>query len=422
VTRRDENRQPKRFFYGYVIVLCSFLIVVVAEGTMYSFGIFFEPLLKEFGWNRTMTAGAFSLAGILQLPLAALAGRLLDRFGPRWVLSACGAFLGGSIFLMSLCSSLWHLYLFCGVLWAVGMALYWIPLISVAPRWFVKRRALMMGVITSGIGVGQLTLPLLANWLISVSSWRNSYLILSLISGGVVIGCAQFLRLDPSQMGLSPYGGEEKQEEDEAAQEQEGFSTPQALATWQFWMFCLMYFCWAYCLTTMSVHSVIHAIGCGMSGAAAAKILAIIGVMGILGRLGFGRLADRIGLRPVLVVSFALMAVGFSCLLLGCEPWMIYLYAAVVGFSYGTIEVLQSPLMAELFGLKALGTITGAAYAFSSVGFMLGPVAGGYIYDTAGSYNAAFTICVVLALIGMVANALLKPPEGAGTKLASAAG
>ena len=67
----------------------------------------------------------------------------------------------------------------------------------------------------------------------------------------------------------------------------------------------------------MSVHSVIHATGCGMSTAAAARILAIIGVMGILGRLGFGRLADRIGLRPVLVISFALMAVGFSCLLLG---------------------------------------------------------------------------------------------------------
>ena len=82
MTHRDENRQPKRFFYGYVIVLCSFLIVVIAEGTMYSFGIFFEPLLKEFGWTRTMTAGAFSLAGILQLPLAALAGRLLIDFLP----------------------------------------------------------------------------------------------------------------------------------------------------------------------------------------------------------------------------------------------------------------------------------------------------------------------------------------------------
>ena len=193
MTHTGDTRQPKRFFYGYVIVLCSFLIVVIAEGTMYSFGVFFEPLLKEFGWTRTMTAGAFSLAGILQLPLAALAGKLLDRFGPRLVLSACGAFLGGCIFLMSLCSSLWHLYLFCGVFWAVGMALYWIPLISVAPRWFVKRRALMMGVISSGISVGQLTLPLLANWLISVSSWRNSYLILSLISGGIVIACAQFL-------------------------------------------------------------------------------------------------------------------------------------------------------------------------------------------------------------------------------------
>jgi MFS family permease len=413
MTHTGEIRQPRGFFYGYVIVLCSFFIVVIAEGTMYSFAVFFEPLLNEFGWSRASTSGAASLAGILQLPLAALAGRLLDRFGPRLVLSACGAFLGVSFFLMSLCSSLWHLYLFYGVLWAVGMALYWIPLISITPRWFIERRALMMGIITSGIGVGQLTVPLLANWLISVSTWRNSYLILSLISGGIVIGSAQFLRRDPSQMGLSAYGGEESNEEDETAGEQEGFSPRQAMATWQFWVFCVMFLGWAYCLSTMVVHSVIHATGCGMSAAAAARLLAIIGVMGILGRLGFGRLADRIGLRPVLVLSFVLMAVGFSWLLLGCEPWKIYLYAFVLGFSYGTIEVLQAPLMAELFGLKALGTITGVSYAFGSVGFMLGPIVGGYIYDTTGSYHVAFIICVAMALTGTVANALLKRPERA---------
>src|SRR3989304_5893725 len=95
-----KNRSPQ-FFYGYTVVLAAFFIMVISFGTLYTFGIFFNPLLVEFGWTRAMTSGAFSLSFLLQGALGMVMGRLTDRFGPRLVMVACGLFLGLGYLLMS---------------------------------------------------------------------------------------------------------------------------------------------------------------------------------------------------------------------------------------------------------------------------------------------------------------------------------
>jgi len=155
------------------------------------------------------------------------------------------------------------------------------------------------------------------------------------------------------------------------------------------------------------IHSVIHAIGLGMTPASAANILAIIGIAGIAGRIAFGRLSDVIGMKPVLVISFALLSIDFIWLMVATEAWMLYLFAAVFGIAYGTIEVLQSPLLAELFGLKSLGSVLGASTAFAAMGFTIGAVLAGHIFDITGSYNIAFLICIAMGLIGTILNVLL---------------
>jgi len=156
-----ENRKPK-FFYGYIIVLVAFVIVLASQGTYFSFGVFFESLLTEFGWTRAMTSGAFSLSAILLGLLAIVTGRLTDKFGPVVVVVVCGFLLGLGYLLMSQISAIWQLYLFYGVMIGIGMSGGYLPLVATVSRWFVKRRGMMAGIVLTGIDVGVMIIPLLA--------------------------------------------------------------------------------------------------------------------------------------------------------------------------------------------------------------------------------------------------------------------
>ena len=185
-----SHSEGSRFYYGYVIVAGAFVVAAVVEGLFSSFGVFFKPLLEEFGWSRSMTSGAFSLAALLHIPQVVITGRLADRFGSRPMLTICGFFLGLGYFLMSYTTAVWHLYMFYGVISSIGMGFYWIPLVTMVPRWFVKRRAFMMGIVTSGVGVGQVVFPPLATWLITAYGWRLSFLIMGVASMVIIMGAA----------------------------------------------------------------------------------------------------------------------------------------------------------------------------------------------------------------------------------------
>ena len=402
----QEIQPQSRFSYGYIVVSASLVIVTIAEGILYSFGVFFAPLLGEFGWTRAMTSGALSLSTVVHIPILIVVGRLTDRFGPRLVLSACGFFLGLGYLLMSQTNAIWQLYLFYGVIASIGMGFYWVPIISIIPRWFIKKRGLMMAIVTSGVGIGQLVVPPLANWLISIYGWRKSYLIIGSITMGVIMLAAQFLKQHPIQMGQLPYN-ENKVEEKNSVGKVDGLSIRAAVHTRPFWIASMLLLSWGFCLSIVMVHSVIHAIGLGMSPASAANILAIIGGAGIAGRLAFGRIADAIGMKPILIISMSLISISFLCLLTGTEMWVLYLFAAIFGISYGTMEILQSPIMANLFGLSSLATLMGLNTAIGAIGFVVGPVLGGYIFDVTGSYHIVFIICAAMAMICIMLSTLL---------------
>ncbi|MCD6599202.1 MAG: MFS transporter [Dehalococcoidia bacterium] len=404
-TRQSGNTES-RFRYGYVVVAACFVIALVAEGVEYSFGVFFEPLLSEFGWTRAITSGALSLASVVHIPILLLAGRLTDRFGPRILLSIGGFFFGLGYLLMSQTNTIWQLYLCYGVIASIGFGLYWIPVASTIPQWFTRRRGLMMGIVTAGIGIGTSIMPPLTSQLIYTYGWRSTYLIIGSMSMGAIVISAQFLRRSPNQFReLTP--DEPRLKQENIPEQPKEFSFREVIHTRSFWMFATIFFSWALCLSIIMVHVVIHAIGLGVTPASAANIMAIIGITGIVGRIAFGRLSDVIGMKPALIISFALLSIAFMWLLVAREAWMLYLFAAVFGIAYGTIEVLQSPLLAKLFGLKSLGSVLGASTAFAAMGFSIGSVLAGYIFDTTGSYTIAFMICIAMGLIGTILNVFL---------------
>jgi len=401
-----ENRQPK-FFYGYIVVAAALLIVIIAHGAQYTFGIFFKPILTEFGWTRGATSGAFSLYLLLWGFLGIFVGKLNDSFGPRIVMIVCGFFLGLGYLLMSQISVIWQLYLFYGLIIAIGMSGAWVPLISTIPRWFVKRRGMMTGIVTSGSGIGTILLSLVASRLISDHGWRLSYII---VGSGVLVLlmlAAQFLRRDPHQIGQLPYGVSEVEEES-LNLPPGGFSLREAIHTSQFWMVCAVFFCFGFNLYTIMVHIVPHAIELGISPIIAANIIAVIGGVNTAGRIIIGSAGDRIGNKPPLITSFILMVAALLWVIVAKEVWMFYLFAIIFGFGYGGVAALMSPVPAELFGLRSLGVIVGVAMFSFTVGGAIGPVLAGSIFDITGSYQLTFLICAGVSVTGLILSSLFK--------------
>ena len=150
---RSEAGKSK-FFYGYVVVGISFLISMMIYGAMYTFTVFLEPLLAEFGWSRAATSGAFSLFMVFHGLLYIATGKLTDRFGPRIVITICSIFLGLGYILMSQINTIWQLYLVYGVIISIGVSGAFIPLASTIARWFILKRGMMTGILTAGVGVG----------------------------------------------------------------------------------------------------------------------------------------------------------------------------------------------------------------------------------------------------------------------------
>ncbi|MFC2004639.1 MFS transporter [Chloroflexota bacterium] len=416
MTQQVVIRKP-RFFYGYVVVALAFFASLILGGTLYTFSVFFKPLSSEFGWTRAVTSGAFSLFMILHGFLYIITGKLSDRFGIRIVLSVSSLFIGLGYLLMSQISTIWHLYLFYGVIIAVGMSGGFVPLTSAVTKWFAnnKKRGLMVGITVAGVGVGTMIVPPVANWLISNYGWRTSYAVIGVTVLVIITSAAQFLKRAPAQTQQLPHGQDEVQEKSSNL-EVRGLSLQEALRTKQFWLICAAYFGFGLFLQAIMVHIVLHAIGLGISASMAANIFVAIGGLGVVGRVTMGGASDRIGIRSVLIVCFTLMTAALAWLLVAKEIWMIYLFAVVFGFAYGGLVAAQSPLVADLFGMSSHGVIFGALVFIITAGSAVGPVMAGGIFDITGSYYPAFLVCGAFSITGAIITLFLRPIRQGGER------
>ena len=386
----------------------AFLLMSIMWGAYYSFGIFFEPLLADFGWTKAMTSGAFSLSFFLTGILGVLAGRLTDRFGPRIVVTVCGFFLGLGYILVSRTDTVWQLYLFYGIVVALGMSASVTPLQSTVARWFVRRRGTMTGLIISGIGVGMAVVPPIANQLIFHYGWRQSYVIVGSVALVLIMLSAQFLRRDPGQIGQRPYGEDEVEIRGNISGS--GLSLSRALRTWQFWTMVMALLCFTMGEGTVLVHIVSHAIGLGISADKAALMIPVIGLISIPARVLAGVAGDRIGNKKAYLTAFVFIDLSLFLLLITKELWLFYLFAVIYGIGYGGLSALISPIVAELFGLSSHGVVMGMVIMFGgTAGMAVGPLLAGYIFDVTGSYQTAFLLYAIIGVFGLVLVSRLKP-------------
>ena len=302
----SSKEKKSRFFYGYIIVLASYFIVFISWGAQYSFGVFFKPVLNEFGWSRAITSGAYSLSMVLTGFFYIFAGRLVDKFGPRIVQTVGALFIALGYLLMSTVSSEWQYYLYYGVIISIGLGCTVVPLLSNVARWFTKGRGLATGIVMSGIGIGVVVMPQVANKLISSYSWRTSFFILGIIALVLIAGFAQFLRRAPEQAKVSPPNILSEKGSSPNIQLR-GLSTGQALRTRQFWITCLLSFVLGYVIQTLMAHVVPHATDIGIPPPSPLAVLSAIGLVSIFGKISMGSLSDRIGNRNTVIIVCILL-------------------------------------------------------------------------------------------------------------------
>ena len=402
-----KNDNP-RLFYGYVVVIASFFIVLVMHGTGSSFGVFFNPLQAEFGWTRATIAGARSISTLLMGIFAMVSGRLTDRFGPRITVTVCGLVLGLGYYLTSQVNTVWQLFLFYGVLTGIGHSSGDVALLSTTARWFVRRRGMMSAVVKVGTGTGMLIMPLVVSRLISNYGWRDSYVILGIISVVCIVSIAQLLRRDPSQKGLKPYSAREGSDSGSNLTGG-GYTLREATHTRQFWMVCAVYFLIWGSTSSIFVHIVPHTIDLGVPAARAATVMSTIGGVSIAGRMVMGSAGDRIGNRRTLLICFIILITALSWLQLARQLWALYLFATVYGFAHGAFFTVGSLLVAELFGTKAHGAIFGTTLFVGQIGGAIGPVVTGRAFDVTNSYQTAFLVLIAVSVAGFILTTRLKP-------------
>lgn len=388
-----------RFFYGYLIVAACAGIQAMGVGTYVTFGVFFKPLLTEFEWSRATLSGAHSLTFLIAGVFGILVGRLTDRFGPRILMTLAGFFCGSSILLMSRIHEPWQLYLVYSVLFGMGLSAVDVVALSTTARWFVRRRGVMTGIVKMGTGSGQMIMPLVASALIANVGWRRAYLFIGGMAMVLVTIIAQLLRRDPAHMGLLP---------DAAGAETPGSgvfekstSFREAVRSRQFWTIFFANLAACFSLLSVMLHIVPHATDIGTAPGAAAGILSTIGGVSMAGRFFIGNAIDRVGNRRSMILCFILLIAVLLWLQLARELWMLYVFAAVYGFTHGGFFTVISPIIAEYFGLHSHGLLFGVAVFAGTVGGFMGPIFAGSVFDLTASYRLAFLGCLGAAVIGL---------------------
>src|SRR5206468_177413 len=195
------------FFYGWLIVAVTFVTMAIGVNARTAFSLFFPPIISEFGWERGVTAGAFSFGFVVSAGVSPLIGRMMDRFGPRGVMELGVLLMGGGLLLAPLTTQPWHLYLTIGVLVGAGsVCLGYSGQSLFLPNWFIRRRGLAMGLAFAGVGIGSVTLLPWVQHMIEQTGWRTACTAMGILVLAVLAPINFLLRKRPEDIGLRPDG------------------------------------------------------------------------------------------------------------------------------------------------------------------------------------------------------------------------
>jgi len=408
----------KKVFYGWWIVIATNIICMLGFGTwLYSFGVFFKPMMAEFGWSRAQTAGAASLRSIEGGVAGPLVGFLVDRYGGRWIIFTGGVISGLGFAAMFFVNSLVGFYLFYGLFLSVGMSfMLYIPSYTVIAKWFQRKLSRALSILAVGAGLGGLIFTPISSILIQHLGWRFAFLAIGIVVWLIVLPLSMVIREKPSVMGLLPDGDAEKAPDgtesgSKPVEQGRDFTLKEAMLSSSFWLLSVAMFCQSMAHSVVFVHAVPHLTDIGFSAPQAAFSVGLITMVSVVGRLSFGYLGDFIDKRRLFTVSYAMIGLGVVVLRMADTMPLVYLFIALFGIGYGANVPLMPAIRAQYFGRASLGKIQGFMTPVTMVAGATGPITAGYLFDQSGSYSFSFLIISVLPFLAAVLVSFL-PPAG----------
>jgi MFS family permease len=393
-------------FYGWIIVATTFLIALVTVGGRSAFGVFVVPMSEEFGWSRSTISLAAALGFLVNGLSQPFVGRLFDTLGGRKVLLASLATFGVTTVLLATTFHILFLILVFGVIMSIAWSGTSLTTTSaLLSRWFQRKRATVLSLSTAGASAGGLLLVPLAMYVLQQTDWRMTWVALGVLVLVVALPLAVFfLRDDPTDLGLLPDGeqlsvdGKQANPTRVAAGPLEANSWRVALRSWPFWQLSGAYGVCGFTTAILTTHFIPYAIDRGVAPSIAATALGVMNGLNVVGVIVMGMLADRCGRKNLLALVYAARGGAYALLLLAPDPWGLWGFAAIAGFSYWATAPLTTSLTADVYGLKTLGTLSGITFLIHQVGGAASIQFAGLMRDMAGSYTLPLTMAGIFLL------------------------
>ncbi|MBW2622136.1 MAG: MFS transporter [Deltaproteobacteria bacterium] len=427
--RKKISLDPRNVFFGWWMSLAGGILCLWGYAYhAYGFSALFKPISEELGISRFATSIAASITrfeGGIEAPLV---GYLADRFGPK-ILVLIGVFLVGlGLVLMNFINSVWTFYLVWSVICSTGINIsLGMPLGVAITNWFIRKRGTAMSIrqVFSGLS-GVIGLPIVA-WLIANYGWRTACLVGGLImwSGGLPLAWFFIKSRRPEHYGLLPDGGvieaEKIEDAERAANEYAAeageidFTTRQAIRTKAFWLMIAAYSLHAALYPVMNIHCIPFLTDRGMDPMTAAATMSLFVTASIPARFLGGVVVDRVKtnhIRLLMGGAYLMQCIGVTLFLFNQQSMaMLYTFFILYGFGMGASMPMAMVMRARYFGRKNFGTIAGISQGMIMPVSIMGPIAGGLIYDMTGSYILAFVLFAITLGISSVVMASIKPPK-----------
>jgi MFS family permease len=409
------------FYYGWIVVfLGAFSMFATTPGQSDSFSLFMDSFVSDFGWSRTVVSSLYSGATLLAGFLMFFVGRLVDRLGTKAVAMAAALTLGGACLLLSL--SISPFMLFAGFFLArlTGKGALELSAGTLAPQWFIRRRALAIMLVGLGSAIGGALFPLLNSWLITTFGWRAAY---RFLAGGLwlvyvpviwafLINRPEDVGMRPDHAAASSLPGKMGSAMVDETMEEPSFQQTQAIRTSAFWILTYAIFQSSLVGTGVTLHFVSILGAHGFSMTFAAIIMGIKPLIALSAAVLAGVLLDRIRQHHwVLAVACLLQVTSFVILAFLQNAAMAYLFSVVGGIGSGLLMLSYRLLKANLFGRRYLGGILGVTAAFNVIGAAIGPILFGAAYDGLQGYQEIILLSSALPLLGGILGFVIRKPS-----------
>ena len=413
-------RSGRRLYYGWVIVGTMF-IVSLAQTAQYNpaMSIFLKPITEEFGWSRTTFSSAIAIGGLVGALLAVIVGPILDRRGPRTLTFVAFLLMGMVTMALSSVSEVWQLYAIIVTNRALITGLLSIVAGVAVSKWFIRRRGRAMSFAVTGLRFGQAIVPPYTTFFVLRTGWQSAAIALgAFIWILTLIPVILLLRRQPEDMGLRPDGDLPRNGDGEAGSDQlaaftdageVSFTLAQALRTPAFYFILFATSGLAFNIGGLNFNLFPFLTDQGISEAAAAGILTTWSLISAVGSLGAGFIAERLHVRFVMAIAFAVATGGVVALIFTDDLPTALVFAFVHGLSFGALPMLMQLVWADYYGRRHQGAIRGFVTPFQVIVQAGGPIAGTLVYDVMDTYIPAFALFGVIYVASAIAMLLAKP-------------